>query len=255
MADLIETVGLHRRFEFGDVVVEALRGVSVSIPEGQFVAIIGKSGSGKSTFMNILGCLDRPSEGRYELGGRDVSDLSPDERAELRGSQIGFVFQAFNLIPRTSALENVELPLIYGGASLREQRRRSVEVLERVGLAARADHHPSQLSGGEQQRVAIARALVNDPQLLMADEPTGNLDTTTSLDVMRIISELNREQGLTVVLVTHEPEIAQHAERVLTFRDGLIVDDVLQQPVTHFDVATPAAPAPKGVGVRSGAPE
>lgn len=229
-AAIIETRALRKRFELGDVVVEALRGVSVEIPDGQFVAIVGKSGSGKSTFLNILGCLDRPSDGAYLLDGRDVSQISADERAELRGGRIGFVFQAFNLIPRTNAQENVELPLVYSGVSVAEQRRRAMGALERVGLAGRADHNPSQLSGGEQQRVAIARALVNQPRLLMADEPTGNLDTRTGREIMAIISDLNREHGLTVVLVTHDPEVAAFAERVLTFEDGCIVNETLQQP-------------------------
>ncbi len=226
---IIQTCDLRKSFEFGDVVVHALRGVSIEVPQGQFVAVIGKSGSGKSTFMNILGCLDRPTSGTYRLQGRDVSDISADERAELRSEQIGFVFQAFNLIPRTSALENVELPLVYSGATLSEQRTRAVAALERVGLTDRADHHPSRLSGGEQQRVAIARALVNRPRLLLADEPTGNLDTNTSLEIMRIIEQLNREEGITVVLVTHERDIAAYADRVLTFRDGEIIDDVAQE--------------------------
>lgn len=235
---IIETRDLRKTFEFGDVVVHALRGVSVEVPTGQFVAIIGKSGSGKSTFMNILGCLDRPTSGTYRLDGRDVSDRSADERAELRSEQIGFVFQAFNLIARTSALENVELPLVYGGVSRSQQHIRGLEALDRVGLAHRADHHPSQLSGGEQQRVAIARALVNEPRLLLADEPTGNLDTATNVEIMQIISELNRDQGITVVLVTHEPEIAAYADRVLTFRDGEIIADAAQlKPL-------PPSPAP-----------
>ena len=229
MSALIETHGLRKDFSRGDVLVQALRGVSVSIDKGEFVAIVGKSGSGKSTFMNILGCLDRPSQGDYVLEGQDVSRLSSDERAELRGQKIGFVFQAFNLIPRTSALENVELPLIYSGASRAEQRRRAGESLQRLGLEGRAEHYPSQLSGGEQQRVAIARALVNRPQLLLADEPTGNLDTRTSLEIMKILEELNRVQRLTIVLVTHEPEIASFANRILTFRDGEIVDDQAQK--------------------------
>ena len=231
MSAVIETHDLRKDFTRGDVLVEALRGVSVSIDAGEFVAIIGKSGSGKSTFMNILGCLDRPSQGRYVLEGQDVSTLSSDERAELRGQKIGFVFQAFNLIPRTSALENVELPLVYSGISIAEQRRRAAESLERLGLAGRGEHHPSQLSGGEQQRVAIARALVNRPQFLLADEPTGNLDTRTSLEIMNVLEELNRVQRLTVVLVTHEPEIASFADRVLTFRDGEIIDDKAQKPL------------------------
>jgi putative ABC transport system ATP-binding protein len=244
---IIATRDLHKSFELGDVVVHALKGVSVDVPEGQFVAIVGKSGSGKSTFMNILGCLDRPSAGMYRLDGRDVSDQSADERAELRGEQIGFVFQAFNLIPRTSALENVELPLVYRGVTRAEQRRRGLEALERVGLGGRANHHPSQLSGGEQQRVAIARALVNRPRLLLADEPTGNLDTNTSVEIMRIISELNHEQGITVVLVTHEPEIAAYADRVLTFRDGEIVADASQEQYLPSSGGRPVA-GESGVG-------
>ncbi|MFP6625341.1 MAG: ABC transporter ATP-binding protein [Myxococcota bacterium] len=241
-APIIETRDLHKSFELGDVEVHALKGVTVEVPQGQFVAIIGKSGSGKSTFMNILGCLDRPTSGTYRLDGRDISDRSADERAELRSEQIGFVFQAFNLIPRTSALENVELPLVYGGATRTEQRRRGLEALERVGLAGRADHHPSQLSGGEQQRVAIARALVNRPRILLADEPTGNLDTNTSVEIMQIIAELNHEQGLTVVLVTHEPEIGAYADRVLTFRDGEIVADASREQFAPSSSAPGAAP-------------
>ncbi len=228
---LIETVDLTKRFELGDVTVEALRDVTLRIPEGQFVAVVGKSGSGKSTLMNILGCLDRPSEGVYRLRGEDVSGLSADERAELRSRQIGFVFQSFNLIPRTSALENVELPLVYRDDAGPATREQALASLERVGLAGRADHHPSQLSGGEQQRVAIARALVGEPTLVMADEPTGNLDSRTSLDIMEILTGLHRERGLTVVLVTHEAEVAAFCERVLTFRDGRLVDDVLQSPL------------------------
>ena len=242
---IIEARDLRKSFELGDIAVHALKGVTVNVLKGQFVAIVGKSGSGKSTFMNILGCLDRPSSGVYRLDGRDISDRSADERAELRSEQIGFVFQAFNLIPRTSALENVELPLVYSGATRAEQRTRGLEALERVGLAGRANHHPSQLSGGEQQRVAIARALVNRPRLLLADEPTGNLDTNTSVDIMRIISELNREQGITVILVTHEPEIAAHADRVLTFRDGEIVADASQQ---QYRPSSGAPAAERGSG-------
>ena len=223
IAPIIQTVDLCRSFEFGDVVVRALNGVSVEVSEGQFVAIIGKSGSGKSTFMNILGCLDRPTSGTYRLDGRDVSDHSADERAELRSEQIGFVFQAFNLIPRTSALENVELPLVYSGSSLSEQRTRAVAALERVGLAERASHHPSQLSGGEQQRVAIARALVNRPRLLLADEPTGNLDQDTSANVCDLLLRLNRDRGLTLVLVTHNLEIAGRMRRRCVLENGLLV--------------------------------
>ena len=227
MNPIIEAHDLAKEFSRGDIRVLALRGISVSIERGAFVAIVGKSGSGKSTFMNILGCLDRPSDGNFMLEGQDVARLSKDERAEMRGQKIGFVFQAFNLIPRTSAQENVELPLIYSGVSRAEQAQRARESLERLGLGDRAEHHPSQLSGGEQQRVAIARALVNRPQLLLADEPTGNLDTRTSLEIMQILRKLNRDEGLTVVLVTHEPEIAAFADRVLTFRDGEIVSDEL----------------------------
>ena len=225
MSQVIETHGLEKDFARGDLRVRALKGISVSIAPGEFVAIVGQSGSGKSTFMNILGCLDRPSQGHYLLDGHDVAALSADERAELRGRKIGFVFQAFNLIPRTSALENVELPLIYSGVSRAEQTRRARESLERLGLGDRVAHHPSELSGGEQQRVAIARALVNRPKLLLADEPTGNLDSRTSLEIMGILEQLNRGEGLTVVLVTHEDEIAAFADRVLTFRDGEVVSD------------------------------
>src|SRR4051794_9466836 len=208
----------------GDVEVRALRGVSLSIGPGEFLAVMGASGSGKSTFMNLIGCLDRPTQGAYLLNGRDVGKLSRDQLAHVRGEQIGFVFQGFNLLPRTSALENVELPLLYQGIGSKERHRRAAEALERVGLADRLDHTPSQLSGGQQQRVAIARALVNRPTLLLADEPTGNLDSRTSVEVMGIFQELN-EQGLTVLLVTHEPDIAEHARRVVTFKDGVVLSD------------------------------
>ena len=206
-----------------------MRGVSTDVAASEFVAIVGPSGSGKSTFMNILGCLDSPSSGMYHLAGRDVSALSADERAEIRNREIGFVFQAFNLIPRMSALENVELPLFYGESTQSEQRARAREALASVGLEERWDHEPSQLSGGEQQRVAIARALVNRPRLLLADEPTGNLDTARGQEIMAILDGLNRERGLTVVMVTHEDEIAAHAGRVLSFRDGCVVDDVRRE--------------------------
>jgi len=225
MTKVIATHALEKEFMRGDHGVRALKGVSVSIAAGEFVAIVGKSGSGKSTLMNILGCLDRPSRGNYSLDGQDVATLSADERAELRGQKIGFVFQAFNLIPRTSALENVELPLVYSDVSRADQVRRAWESLDALGLHDRADHHPNELSGGEQQRVALARALVNRPKLLLADEPTGNLDTRTSLEIMAILKELNHDQGLTIVLVTHEPDIAAFADRVLTFRDGEVVGD------------------------------
>jgi putative ABC transport system ATP-binding protein len=225
---LIEVRDLWKIYELGDVSVTALAGVSLEIERGEFVAIMGSSGSGKSTLMNILGCLDRPSRGTYRLDGVDVSALSSDDRAEIRNTKIGFVFQNFNLIPRTTALENVELPLFYGDLPLGEQRDRARAALASVGLAGREHHLPNQLSGGQQQRVAIARALVNRPPLLLADEPTGNLDTRTSMEILDIVQTLNRSQGITVVVVTHEADIAQFARRVVTFRDGYILSDVVQ---------------------------
>ena len=218
---LIETRQLAKTYRMGDTEVHALAGVSVDIDRGEFVAVTGPSGSGKSTFMNLLGCLDRPSSGEYRLGGRTVSALDGDQLAEARNRHVGFVFQHFNLLPRTTALENVALPLVYAGASKKERNDRAMRMLERVGLADRAHHHPAQLSGGQQQRVAIARALVSGPLLLLADEPTGALDTRTSLEVMALFHELNR-QGMTLVVVTHEPEVARFARRVLRFRDGRI---------------------------------
>jgi putative ABC transport system ATP-binding protein len=226
MDALIRTEELEKTYVMGDVVVPALRGVTIEIGRGEMVAVMGSSGSGKSTFMNILGTLDRPTSGRYLLEGYDVGGLSRDERALLRGERIGFVFQSFNLIARTSALENVELPLYYAGAPRAERRQRARAALEAVGLGDRLDHHPNQLSGGQQQRVAIARALVNDPALILADEPTGALDTATSEDVMKLLSRLNREHGITIVLVTHEAEIAAWADRQVKFRDGRIMEDV-----------------------------
>jgi putative ABC transport system ATP-binding protein len=226
---VIEVRDLWKVYELGDVSVEALRGVSLAIPRGQFVAVVGASGSGKSTLMNILGCLDRPTRGTYLLDGEDVSRLDADERATIRNRRLGFVFQSFNLIPRTSALENVELPLYYGEIPLAEQRERARAALALVGLAERAQHLPNQLSGGQQQRVAIARALVNRPSLLLADEPTGNLDSATSAEILAILHRLNREQGLTIVLVTHEADIAAATERVITFRDGLVIADETQE--------------------------
>ena len=201
-----------------------LRGITLNIEQGEFVAVMGQSGSGKSTFMNLVGCLDKPTAGHYLLDGEDVSRLSRNQLAGVRGRQLGFVFQGFNLLPRTSALENVELPMLYQGVKGKERQRRAAKALERVGLGDRLDHTPAQLSGGQQQRVAIARALVNEPRLVLADEPTGNLDSRTSIEVMAIFQEL-ATQGLTVMLVTHEPDIAQHAMRVVTFRDGLVQRD------------------------------
>jgi putative ABC transport system ATP-binding protein len=215
---------LTKVYRLGEVEVHALRGISLSIARGEFVAILGASGSGKSTFMNILGCLDRPTAGRYVLDGVDVSSLGADARAEIRSTKLGFVFQNFNLLPRTTALENVELPLVYSAVSLEEQRARALAALQAVGLEGRAHHLPSQLSGGQQQRVAIARALVNTPALILADEPTGQLDSATGVEVLEIFTTLNR-QGITVILVTHESDIAAFAQRRILFRDGLIVSD------------------------------
>ena len=224
---LVRVQDLRKSYVVGDVTVHALRGVDLEIERGAFLAVVGASGSGKSTFMNILGLLDQPTSGHYWLGGEDVSGFDRDRRAILRNRTIGFVFQSFNLLPRTSALENVELPLLYngraGGGAERHARARAV--LDAVGLGDRAHHTPSQLSGGQQQRVAIARSLVNDPEVLLADEPTGNLDSRTSVEIMEILQRLNREKGITVVLITHELDIAEYATRVVSFRDGRVVKD------------------------------
>jgi putative ABC transport system ATP-binding protein len=223
-APVVETKALEKIYRMGDVEVRALRGVSLTIAAGEFVAVMGASGSGKSTFMNLVGCLDKPNRGTYLLNGQDVGRLSRDQLARVRGREIGFVFQGFNLLARTNALENVELPMLYQNIGARERHQRAAEALGRVGLGDRLDHTPAQLSGGQQQRVAIARALVNRPALLLADEPTGNLDSRTSVEVMGIFQELN-DQGLTVLLVTHESDIADHARRVVTFKDGLLLSD------------------------------
>jgi putative ABC transport system ATP-binding protein len=224
---LIETSDLHRTYDLGEVMVHALRGVSLSIEAGEWVAIMGSSGSGKSTLMNILGCLDRPSKGTYRLAGEEIARLDRSRLAEIRNRTLGFVFQSFNLLARTSALENVELPLMYAGLPGKLRRKRATEALDRVGLAARMGHHPSQLSGGQQQRVAIARALVGSPRLILADEPTGNLDSVTSVEIMTLFGELVAS-GITVVLVTHEPDIAACARRVIHMKDGQIQSDQKQ---------------------------
>jgi putative ABC transport system ATP-binding protein len=229
---LIRVVDLKRSYALGDVVVHALRGITMDVAGGSFFAVVGASGSGKSTLMNILGLLDRPTTGHYFLDGQDVSGFDRDRRAELRNRKIGFVFQNFSLLPRTTALENVELPLLYNGRGHRpaERHAKAMALLEAVGLADRAHHAPNQLSGGQQQRVAIARSLVNDPELILADEPTGNLDSRTSVEIMDILQRLNRERGITVLLITHEHDIAEYATRVVTVRDGRILTD---QPVAH----------------------
>jgi putative ABC transport system ATP-binding protein len=226
---LVRTRDLVKIYRMGDTDVRALAGVSLDIDAGEFVAVMGPSGSGKSTFMNVLGCLDVPTSGSYLLDGQDVSRLNGDALAAVRNRKVGFVFQQFNLLPRTTAVENVELPLLYTGVPAQERRERALRQLERVGLAQRADHHPAQLSGGQQQRVAIARALVNEPKLILADEPTGALDTMTSLEVMALLQELNRS-GITIVVVTHEHDIAAFSSRLIAFRDGHVVSDAPNDP-------------------------
>ncbi len=221
---IILTYKLTREYDMGSELVRALRGVSVQIQKNEYVAVMGPSGSGKSTLMNLIGCLDTPTSGEYWLNGQQVSDLADDELARIRNKEIGFVFQTFNLLPRADALHNVELPLIYAGLSTRKRRDRAAQALERVGLGDRMDHRPNELSGGQRQRVAIARALVNEPSILLADEPTGNLDSTTSSEIMAVFAELHR-QGQTVVMVTHEHDIAAHAARVITLRDGVVATD------------------------------
>ena len=230
MGELILCQDLWKIYRLGDIEVQALRGVSLSIERGGFVAIMGASGSGKSTLMNILGCLDQPTRGTYLLDGLDIGKASRDELAEIRNLKIGFVFQSFNLIPRTSALENAQLPLFYRGVSLRQQRERAAAALARVGLSGREHHAPAQLSGGQQQRVAIARALVSEPAILLADEPTGNLDTESSREIMGILESLNRDDGITIILVTHEPDIAHYAARQIVVKDGQILSDRSREP-------------------------
>ncbi len=222
---LIEAQEIGKVYRLGDIDLHALAGVSVTIDKGEFVAIMGPSGSGKSTFMNILGCLDKPTAGRYLLDGGDIGGLTRDELAELRNKKLGFVFQGFNLLPRTSALENVELPMLYNGLTFAERRERAIAALKSVGLEGRENHHPNQLSGGQQQRVAIARALSNDAPIILADEPTGNLDTKTSKEIMELFVKLNRESGITIILVTHESDIAKFSRRIIRFLDGHIVSD------------------------------
>lgn len=222
---VIQLDHIYKTYTMGDVDVHALRGVSLTIREGEFVAIMGASGSGKSTTMNIIGCLDRPTRGQYILDGQDVSAMSKDERADIRCQKLGFVFQGFNLLSRTSALENVELPMLYAGVETADRHQRAMDALAAVGLIGREQNHPNQLSGGQQQRVAVARALVNNPALILADEPTGNLDSRTAVEVMEIFQRLNRERGITLVLVTHEPDIAEYATRIIVFKDGKIKKD------------------------------
>jgi putative ABC transport system ATP-binding protein len=229
MAAVVQVAELRKEYAMGGDRVHALRGVDLTVESGEFVAVMGPSGSGKSTFMHVVGLLDAPTAGTYRFEGTEVSRLSSDQRADIRGRRLGFVFQAYNLLPRTSALENVELPMVYAGISERECARIAAEKLEMVGIASLASHHPNQLSGGQQQRVAIARALVNNPGLILADEPTGALDTKSSQEVMNLFTQLNEEAGITIMLVTHEPDVAAYARRIVTFRDGLITSDTLNE--------------------------
>ena len=230
MNTVIEIVGMTKTYVLGDIEVNALRGVNLTIERGEFVAVMGASGSGKSTLMNMLGCLDRPTSGRYILEGEDVAQLSESELATIRSRRIGFVFQNFNLLSRTSTLENVELPLFYSSWTA-DGEHRAADLVKLVGLAGREQSHPNQLSGGQQQRVAIARALVNRPSILLADEPTGNLDSKNSAEILEVLTRLNREQGITVLVVTHDPDVAAYADRTVTFRDGVIISDTRKDGV------------------------
>ena len=229
MNAVVEVAGLRKEYAMGCDTVQALRGVDLSVQAGEFVAVMGPSGSGKSTFMHIVGLLDAPTGGEYRFEGADVSRLDADARADIRGRRLGFVFQSYNLLPRTTAIENVELPMVYAGVPEAQRKAIALAKLEMVGIAHLAGHHPNQMSGGQQQRVAIARSLVNDPGLILADEPTGALDTKSSEDVMRLFTTLNRREGITVMLVTHEPDVAAYARRIVTFRDGLITSDALNE--------------------------
>lgn len=230
---IIEIKGLKRDFAVGSEIVKALKGVDVSVMNNEYLAMMGPSGSGKSTLMNLLGCLDTPTAGTYNLNGTDVSSLKDDDLAEIRNKEIGFIFQTFNLLPRLTALENVSLPLVYAGYNSEDRKRKAQDVLEKVGLGDRLDHRPNQLSGGQRQRVAVARALVNDPSIILADEPTGNLDSKTSIDIMRLFEEIH-EMGNTLIVVTHEEEVASHAHRILRLRDGLVESDLNNENIVKL---------------------
>jgi putative ABC transport system ATP-binding protein len=230
---MIDIKGLKREFTVGAEIVKALRGIDVSVAKNEYLAMMGPSGSGKSTLMNLLGCLDTPTAGEYNLNGTDVSSLKDDDLAEIRNKEIGFIFQTFNLLPRLTALENVSLPLVYAGYSAEERKRKAIDVLGKVGLGDRMDHRPNQLSGGQRQRVAVARALVNDPSIILADEPTGNLDSKTSLDIMRLFEEIH-QMGNTLIVVTHEEEVASHAHRILRLRDGLVESDLANKNIAKI---------------------